>query len=657
MQSLWNDQEAAGYQGDLAQRVYTSRLLGRDKSLVQHGGGNTSVRLRERNLVGDEEEILYVKGSGQDLEFIEEAGFAPVRLAHVLRLAQLKTLSDPQLVNELQTQLTRASSPAPSVETILHAVLPHKYVDHTHSSAVLAVTNTVDGDKRIAETYGDQVVIIPYVMPGFGLARLCAELYPKHAGKNTIGMVLLKHGIFSFGATARESYERMIQLVDRAERYLAKHNAWNLKPAARSAGEPPQRTEIATLRQRISHCAGGPMILATHQDARTTSFVQRTDIATVSQQGPVTPDHVIRTKRLPMLGRDVEAYAQSYRAYFGQHAPHAKKTRSMLDAAPRVVLDASLGMCAAGRSAHDAVIVADVYHQTMDVIERATRLGGYDALPARDIFDVEYWDLEQAKLRKAGKPPQFAGEIALVTGAASGIGRACVEALLARGAAVIGLDIDARIDTLYGRPDFLGLRCDVTAPAEISAALDSVTRAYGGLDMLILSAGVFPGGTAIAALDSEAWRKVMNVNLDANLMLLRECHPLLKLAPGGGRVVVIGSKNVPAPGPGAAAYSASKAALTQLARVAALEWGADNIRINILHPHAVFDTGIWSDEVLAGRAAHYGLSVEEYKKNNVLKTEITSRDVAELAAEMCGPLFAKTTGAQLPIDGGNERVI
>jgi len=657
MQSLWNDQEAAGYQGDLAQRVYTSRLLGRDKSLVQHGGGNTSVRLRERNLVGDEEEILYVKGSGQDLEFIEEAGFAPVRLAHVLRLAQLKALSDPQLVNELQTHLTRASSPAPSVETILHALLPHKYVDHTHSGAVLAVTNTVDGDKRIAEIYGDQVVVIPYVMPGFNLARLCAELFPKHAGNNTIGMVLLKHGIFSFGATARESYERMIQLVDRAERYLARHNAWNLTPAASSAGEPPRRTEIAVLRQRISHCAGNPMVMTTHMDARIASFVQRADVATVSQQGPVTPDHVIRTKRLPMLGRDVEAYAQSYRAYFGQHAPRAKETKSMLDAAPRVVLDANLGMCTVGRSAHDAVIVADVYRQTMDVIERATRLGGYHALPARDLFNVEYWDLEQAKLLKAGKPPPYAGEVALVTGAASGIGRACVESLMARGAAVIGLDIDARIDTLYRRPDFLGLRCDVTAPSEISAALDSATRAYGGLDMLILSAGVFPGGTAIAALDSEVWRKVMNVNLDANLLLLRECHPLLKLAPGGGRVVVIGSKNVPAPGPGAAAYSASKAALTQLARVAALEWGADNIRINTLHPHAVFDTGIWSDEVLAGRAAHYGLSVEEYKKNNVLKTELTSRDVAELAAEMCGSLFAKTTGAQLPIDGGNERVI
>ena len=657
MQSLWNDHEAASHVGDLAQRVYTSRLLGRDKSLVLHGGGNTAVTLRERNLFGDEEEILYVKGSGRDLEFIEEAGFTPVRLAHLLRLTQLKTLSDPQLVNELLTHLTRAAAPAPSVETILHALLPYKYVDHTHSGAVLAVTNTADGDKRIAEIYGDQVVIVPYVMPGFELARLCAELFPRYAGDNTIGMVLLKHGIFSFGATARESYERMIQLVDRAERYLAQHNAWNLKHAVNSPGDSPQRAEIAALRLGISHCAGNPLVMTTHRDARTASFVHRTDIATVSQQGPATPDHVVRTKRLPMLGRDVEAYAQSYRAYFAQHAPLAKSAKNMLDPAPRVVLDASLGMCAAGRSAQDAMIVADLYRHTMDVIERATRLGGYHALPACDLFNVEYWDLEQAKLRKAGKAPPFAGEIALVTGAASGIGRAGVEALLARGAAVIGLDIDRRIDTLYRRPDFLGLRCDVTAPAEIIAALERATRAYGGLDMLMLSAGVFPGGTAIAALDSEAWRTVMNVNLDANLMLLRECHPLLKLAPGGGRVVVIGSKNVPAPGPGAAAYSASKAALTQLARVAALEWGADNIRINILHPNAVFDTGIWSDEVLAGRAAHYGLSVEEYKKNNVLKTGITSRDVAELAAEMCGPLFAKTTGAQLPIDGGNERVI
>lgn len=657
MQSHWSDGEAAGFRGDLAQRVYTSRLLGRDKSLVLHGGGNTSVKIRERNLLGEEEDILYVKGSGWDLEFIEEAGFSPVRMPHLLRLAQLDALTDPQMVNELVTHLTRASAPAPSVETILHALLPHKYVDHTHSDAVLAVTNTADGERRIREIYGDRVVVIPYVMPGFDLAKLCAQLFPQQAGPRTTGMVLLNHGIFSFGATARESYERMIELVDMAERYLAKHGAWQL-PAAKVQTTPPvPPAAVAQLRKDISLEAGSPMIVATISTAKTLAYAQRADIATISQQGPVTPDHVIRTKRLPMLGRDVKRYAESYRSYFAEIEPRAKERKTMLDTAPRAVIDQEFGLCTAGRTVKDAAIVADLYDHTIDVTQRATLLGGYQALPARDIFDVEYWDLEQAKLRKAGSPPQFTGEIALVTGAASGIGKACVEALLARGAVVAAVDIDAKIESIWKRADVLGMRCDVTSRESIAAVLDALVQRFGGLDMLILNAGVFPGGSNISGLADSAWRKVMEVNLDSNLMLMRECHPLLKLAPRGGRVTVIGSKNVPAPGPGAAAYSASKAALTQLARVAALEWGADNIRVNTLHPNAVFDTGIWTEEVLKSRAAHYGVSVDEYKRDNVLKTEVTSRDVAALAAEMCGPLFAKTTGAQIPIDGGNERVI
>ena len=283
-------------------------------------------------------------------------------------------------------------------------------------------------------------------------------------------------------------------------------------------------------------------------------------------------------------------------------------------------------MLASGRTAKDAAIAEEIYRHTTDIILRAAALGGYQALPARDIFDVEYWDLEQAKLRRAGKPPVFAGEVALVTGAASGIGKACVEALLARGAAVVALDINPAVEERFPRPDTLGLRCDVTDAADIGRAQDE-------------------------------WDRVLRVNVDANLALLREAQPLLKLAPRGGRVAVIGSKNVPAPGPGAAAYSASKAALTQLARVAALEWGADGIRVNVLHPNAVFDTGIWTEEVLRARAASYGMTIEQYKTNNVLRAEVTSRDVAELAAELCGPLFAKTTGAQIPVDGGNERVI
>jgi rhamnose utilization protein RhaD (predicted bifunctional aldolase and dehydrogenase)/NAD(P)-dependent dehydrogenase (short-subunit alcohol dehydrogenase family) len=656
MLSLWDDKEAAQCRSELELRVYSSRLLGRDKSLVLHGGGNTSVKLVEKNLFGEDENVLYIKGSGWDLETMEAAGFAPVQLDYLQRLAQLDALPDTQMVNQLATHMLRASAPAPSVETILHACLPYKFVDHTHADAVLAVSDTADGERRVREIYGDAVVVLPYVMPGFDLARLCAREYPRQAGAHTIGMVLLNHGIFSFGDSAKQSYERMIALVGRAEDYLRRERAWEITAAA-VAPALIDSLRQARLRRDLSAAAGAPMVMATHADAESLAFARRADLAALSQQGPVTPDHIIRTKRVPMLGRDLDGYVRDYQAYFGAHAPQAREAKAMLDPAPRMVLDPEFGLAAAGRSAKDAAVVAELYRHNMQVMQRAQALGGYRALPQRELFEVEYWDLEQAKLRKGGKPPPYSGEIALVTGAASGIGKACVEALLARGAAVVALDLNPAIETAYRREDFLGLRCDLTDEQAIKDALERAVIAYGGLDMLILNAGIFAAARRIAELATEEWRKVMAINLDANLFLLRACHPLLKLAPQGGRVVVIGSKNVPAPGPGAAAYSASKAALNQLARVAALEWGADGIRINSLHPNAVFDTGIWTEEVLQQRARHYGLTVDAYKTNNVLKTEVRSRDVAELAAEMCGPLFAKTTAAQVPVDGGNERVI
>ena len=251
----------------------------------------------------------------------------------------------------------------------------------------------------------------------------------------------------------------------------------------------------------------------------------------------------------------------------------------------------------------------------------------------------------------------FENQVAVVTGAASGIGKTCVESFLARGATVVGLDINPRIVAVFNRPEYLGLVCDVSDENSILQAIQTIAQKFGRLDMLVLNAGMFPPGCLIEKLSLAEWDKVMRVNLDANVIFLRECYPLLKAAPNGGRVVVNGSRNVLAPGPGAAAYSVSKAAVTQLARVAALEWGKDGIRVNVVHPDAVFDTGIWTDEVLQARAKHYGLTVEQYKKKNVLQTEISSHDVAELVAEMCGPVFAKTTGAQVSIDGGNERVI
>ncbi len=656
MKSLWNDAEAAEHKGPLGPRVYTSRLLGRDKSLVLHGGGNTSVKLTEKDLFGQDLDILYVKGSGWDLETIEAPGFSPVRLDYIRRLAALPALSDPQMVNELATHMTRAGAPAPSIETILHGILPAKYVDHTHADAVLSVTNAPGGFERVREIYADRVVIVPYVMPGFDLAAVCAREFPKQATKNTVGMVLMNHGIFSFGEDARQAYERMIALVGEAETYLDQRKSWSMRYETKPLGSV-KREEIAQLRRTLCDTAGTPMIVTIRDDEKFRAFAQHPKVGQVSQQGPATPDHVIRTKPLPMVGRDVAAYAAAYRAYFERNAAKAKEKKTMLDPAPRMALDPAFGLAAAGRTAKDAAIVAELYDHSIDVFLRAEGIGGWRALPEANLFEVEYWDLEQAKLRKGGAPPVFAGEIVIVTGAASGIGKACAESFLKRGAAVIGLDRTASITSLLTRPDYLGIECDLTDRAAVEAALERAVKAFGGVDMLVLNAGIFPASNPIQAIPLDTWHKTMAVNVEANLALMQACHPLLKLAPRGGRIVVIGSKNVPAPGPGAGAYSASKAAMNQLARVAALEWGKDNIRINSLHPNAVYDTALWTDEVLASRAKAYNLTVEQYRTNNLLKTEVSSRDVAELAAEMCGPLFAKTTAAQVPVDGGNERVV
>jgi len=657
MKNLWNSADAKSYSDDLALRVYTSRLLGQDPTLVLHGGGNTSVKITETNIVGEQEEILYVKGSGWDLVSIEKAGFSPVRMAHMLKLGELDSLSDPQMVNELKTQLTDASAPGPSVETILHAILPFKYVDHTHADAVVTISNTANGEDRIREIYGDRVVVVPYVMPGFDLSKDVGRLFSEQANDKTEGMILLNHGIFSFGTTAKQAYDRMIDLVDLAEKYLVSQNAWEIEKPSGDISSKSVRNEVAQLRQDISTITNSPVLFNLTNSKQGVDFSNRDDITSIATRGPVTPDHVIRTKRIPMIGRDVKKYTKEYKTYFDTHEPNAKDRKTMLDSAPRVILDQEFGLCAVGKNMGEIGIISDLYEHTMQCILRAEKLGGWQALPASDIFDLEYWDLEQAKLQKGGSAPEFQGEVVLITGAASGIGKACVESFLARGCAVIGIDLDPSIKGTSSSNNYLGLICDVADEDALKNMLESGVRHFGGIDMVVLNAGIFPGGKTVAELDTDEWRKVFSINLDANLILLREVYPLLKLAPDKGRVVIIGSKNVPAPGPGAASYSASKAALNQLMRVLAMEWGNDGIRLNTLHPNAVFDTGIWTDEVLQARAKHYGLSVKEYKTNNIMKVEVSSVDVAELAAEMCGALFSKTTAAQVPVDGGNDRVI
>jgi len=657
MKNLWSDAESDKFKDDIALRVYTSRLLGQDPSLVLHGGGNTSVKITETNLLGSKEDILYVKGSGWDLVSIEKDGFSPVRLAHMLDLSKLKTLSDPKMVNELKTQLTNATSPTPSVETILHAILPFKYVDHTHADAVVTISNTSNGEERIREIYGNRVVIIPYVMPGFDLAKEVNRIFSKMASDETEGMVLLNHGIFSFGNTARESYERMIDLVNTAEQYLVSQNAWNNNEPLTDVKSKKKRNDVAQLRHKISLVAGNPVLFNLTNSLSGISFSNRKDVEKIATLGPLTPDHVIRTKRIPMIGRDVEKYSKEYVSYFNAYNTNSKEKKTMLDPAPRVILDREFGLCVVGKNMSEIGIISDIYKHTIQSILRAEKLGGFKALPASDIFDIEYWDLEQAKLLRNTNSLEFQGEVVLITGAASGIGKSCVQSFLKRGAAVVGIDIDSSIETNYKHNNYLGLICDVTDENAIEAMLEKSVCHFGGLDMIVLNAGIFPEGRMVSELSIKEWNKVFSINLNSNLNLLREVYPLLKVSPNKGRVVIIGSKNVPAPGPGAAAYSASKAALNQLMRVLSMEWGSDGIRLNALHPNAVFDTSIWTDKVLKSRAKQYGLTIDGYKTNNILGVEVNSIDVSELAAELCGSLFSKTTAAQIPIDGGNERVI
>ena len=653
MKNLWNDSDAEACGEDLlALRVYSSRLIGQDPGLVLHGGGNTSVKASYTDLFSDRHEVLYVKGSGWDLETIEAEGFSPVRLDILCRLARLPSLTDSDMVRAQRGALLNPSAPNPSVEAILHAIIPYRFVDHSHADAVVTLTNTAQGEERIRSLYGNRVLIVPYVMPGFDLAKKVAEMTLETDWAELEGMVLMNHGLFTFSDDAKSSYDAMIQLVSEAELEIGPRTT----PAVVSTDLCA--LDLARLRSAVSRSAGCPMLARINQSDASQDFAARSNVADIATRGPLTPDHVIRTKRLPLIveGDFTESlvrYTQDYEDYFVRHS---SDHHTRLDSAPRWAVWPGQGTVAFGRSLKDLYVVGDIVEHTCSAIADGEHLGGWRALPAEDIFAVEYWELEQAKLKKSGTSLPFQGKIAMVTGAASGIGRACVESLVEGGAVVAALDIDTDVAGMFSGTNILGLRCDVTDGLAIKNAVERTAQQFGGLDIVVSNAGIFTAGATIDNLDDADWDRSLDVNLTAAMRVLRASVDYLKYGIDSA-IVIVGSKNVPAPGPGAAAYSAAKAGLTQLARVAALELASHGIRVNTVHPNAVFDTAIWTEEVLAGRAAHYGLTVSEYKTSNLLAQEVRSRDVAAMVCAMAGPDFSRTTGAQVPVDGGTERIV
>ncbi|MAP64305.1 MAG: bifunctional aldolase/short-chain dehydrogenase [Microbacterium sp.] len=632
----------------LAEIVRVSRELGSDPSFVLHGGGNTSIKATGVDVTGDPVDLVLVKGSGWNLGTIEAAGFAPLRRDRLAELLRLDELDDPTMVNELRQASMDAGAPTASIEALLHAYLPGRVVLHSHADAIVALTDRDVDDAEIADALGGGVRVLPYVMPGFPLARLIART--DVGGVDAI--VLRNHGLFTFGDDVDAVLQRHRELVARAGEVVGTTD-WGAEGevvACRGAA-----VDIARLRREISDVAGVPMHVRQSTSAKADAFARRDGVAARTSRGTATPEHVLYTKREPLVGRDVAGFADAYRSYVERNSGRATSALTPLDPAPRVVLDPEWGLLVVGETVKAMRVTHDVAVHTMDIIDAADRLGGYRSLGEGDTFDIEYWSLEQAKLAGRARKP-LTGEVAIVTGAASGIGRAVAERLLDDGAAVVGLDLNPSVADAFSEESWRGVVGDVSDGDVLAEAVDLAVRDFGGVDMVVVGAGIFPPSQPIAELDDGAWDRAFRVNVTAPARLLRASQPYLALAPRGGRVVLVSTKNVAAPGPGVAAYSASKAAAAQLARVAALEWAEHGIRVNQVEPDAVFDTAIWTPELLKARAAHYGLTVEEYRTRNLLHVEVTSATVADAVAAFCES-FPATTGAHLTVDGGNDRVI
>jgi rhamnose utilization protein RhaD (predicted bifunctional aldolase and dehydrogenase)/NAD(P)-dependent dehydrogenase (short-subunit alcohol dehydrogenase family) len=658
MKSLWSDEIAAEYANDdLAMRVYTSRLLGSNEDLVMHGGGNTSVKATTTDFFGNALEVLYVKGSGWDLKTIEKPGFPAIRLQETRKLAELETLSDPDMTRQLRALMLDPSAPSPSVEAILHAILPAKFIDHTHTDAIVTLSNNPRGAQILAEVFPD-CLILPYIMPGFILARQVNEAIKHHDPGQYKGIILMHHGVFTYSDSAKIAYEDMIELVSRAEAYIMAEGTTTVA----SARCKVDLLDLARIRKAVSSARGCAQLAMLDQTPEAQGYASLENVGDIATRGPITPDHVIRTKRVPVIINakpdegvpEIDQYVVEYKAYFGTNG---NPDLRMLDPAPRVGIWRNAGSIAFGSNVKECNIIADITRHTRCAVQTGESIGGWQALPEQDIFDLEYWVLEQAKLGKSNGPGKaHQGKVALVTGANSGIGKATCEVLAADGATVVGLDIDPAVIEQLNRGGMSGMVCDLTDSAAITTAVEKVITLYGGLDIVVCNAGIFKSGERIESHTEQTWDQTLAINLTATQRFMTATIPYLKLGVNPS-ILVVGSRNFAAPGPGAAAYSVSKAGITQLARVAALELAADGVRVNVVHPDAVFDTALWTEDALASSAARYGMSVEEYKTKNLLKKGIRSLDVARLLSVMASDAFAATTGAQIPIDGGSDRVI
>jgi rhamnulose-1-phosphate aldolase/alcohol dehydrogenase len=679
MNSRWDD-AAARDLSDLDALVYASRLIGAETSLVVWGGGNTSVKLVERDHRGREVRVLRVKGSGSDLKSIQRKDFPGVLMEDILALLERDRMEDQAMVDYFARALLDPASPRPSIETPLHGFLPARAVIHTHADAIVSLTNNDRCSDVLRQVYGDAVVALAYLRPGFPIARQVAQAFERHPGVRAI--LLEKHGTICWGDSVKDAYRSTIELISRAEEAIA-HQA---RGRVRFGGveiappSPAERRRVAAavapaLRGLLSRDRRVVMTFDDTPDAL--EFAASREARALCEVGPATPDHTLYTKRLPCfvpvdrpadpeavkaaVASAVRRFVTDYTAYFDAHRSDGA---TLADPFPRVIVVGGLGMFAAGKDRRTSGIVSDIYHHTISVLGAASSFGRYVSLSAREAFDVEYWPLELYKLTLAPPEKELARRVALVTGAASGIGRAAALRLAAEGAHVVVTDVDAagagkvaeEVVAASGSGRAIGLGLDVTSESSVRAALDDAMLAYGGLDIVVSNAGA-AHSAPIDRLDLADWERSFAVNTTGHFLVAREALRVLKAQGAGGAFVFVATKNVMSPGKDFGAYSASKAAEAQLAKVLALEGGAHGIRSNIVNPDAVFrDSKLWSEEVRRERARAQGIAVDDledfYRKRNILARPILPEDVAEAVLFLASDRSAKTTGCTITVDGG-----
>lgn len=676
MESLWSDQESLEYikkyeeyGEDIALRVYTSQLIGRNTSLVMHGGGNTSVKTIVRNQLGEDVEVIAVKGSGWNLDTIEPAGLPCVDLNHCRKLRTLDALSDEHMVNELRTHMLDHKAPNPSVETLLHAFLPHTFIDHSHADAILSIVDQKEGRALCEEIFGPEWGIVDYIMPGFDLSKLAAQVYEHNP--NVKGLLLLKHGLFTFADNAKESYINHIEAVTRAEEYIRSkpRKALTVQTPAYSQKHAFERL-LPSLRGAYYKTSGTHWVFHHRVSQAALDFANSREALEWSQIGTLTPDHVIRTKAKPMLLKNLsseqlehstqtiqaqlDAYCAQYDAYFKRQNAKADVPKKQLDPLPRILLIEGIGLVTAARNFKAASVAADIYEHTIEAIQDAMAIGYYQPVAESDTFDMEYWSLEQAKLGKK-KAPLLEGRIAYITGAASGIGRGCAELFAQSGASVFLTDIDQdkldEVITSLRQKGYAAAGCavDVTNSQAVSASFQMLIQTFGGVDIVISNAGKAFQGT-IGSLSEGILEASMALNFYSHQYVASNAVRIMEQQGSGGSLLFNVSKAALNPGAQFGPYAIAKAAALALVKQYALEYGKTGITANAIHADRV-KTGLFTDAFVQERAAARGLEPSEYFRSNLLKREVLTEDVAHAFLHLARA--EKTTATILTVDGGN----